>query len=78
MARIFLVLVLIVACVAGLGFYLGWFDVTVHKDKIQADEQKVLDKVHGIGSRGTDKATTPAETSGERAVPPVQPSANPN
>jgi len=89
MSRIFLALVLLVACVVGLGFYLGWFEVasdgtdgkthiklTVDKEKIKADEQKVLEKVHHIGSPGTDKATTPAKKNGDEAVPPVQPPPN--
>jgi hypothetical protein len=89
MSRIFLALVLLVACVVGLGFYLGWFEVasdgtdgkthiklTVDKEKIKEDEQKVLEKVHNIGRPGTDKATAPAEKKGDEAVPPVQPPPN--
>jgi hypothetical protein len=85
MARVFLVLVLIVACVVGLGFYRGWFNLgsdneegkthiklTVDKEKIKEDEKKVLDKVRP----GTDKATAPAEKGGDQALPPVQPSPN--
>jgi hypothetical protein len=77
MARVFLVLILIVACVAGLGFYRGWFSLgsddgdgkthiklTVDKDKIQSDKEKVLDKVHNIGHPATDKSTAPAEKTG--------------
>jgi len=52
MARMLLVLVLIVAVVAGLGFYMGWFHfssssddnsarVTVSVDKGQIQEDKV-------------------------------------
>jgi len=86
MTRLFFVLILVVAGVVGLGFYLGWFQVasegtdgkthitlTVNKDKIQADEKTVLDKVHG-----TDKATAPAEKGADQALPPVQPSPNQN
>jgi hypothetical protein len=40
--------------------------LTVDKDKLQADEKKVLDKVRP----GTDKATAPAEKSGDQAKPP--------
>jgi hypothetical protein len=71
MTRVILVLVLLVACVAGLGFYMGWFHLgsdgadgkthitlTVDKEKIQADEKKVLEKVHGVGSPATAPATT--------------------
>jgi len=89
MARVFLVLLLVVACVVGLGFYLGWFHVssdgedgkthiqlTVDKNKIKADEQKALDAVHNVGHPGTDKAPAPVEKSGDQALPPVQPSPN--
>jgi hypothetical protein len=89
MKRIFVVLVVVVACVAGLGLYLGWFrfgsdnadgkthiTLTVDKDKIQADEKKVLDKVHDVGHRTTDKAPATTEKSGDQAPPPVQPPPN--
>jgi hypothetical protein len=58
MARMFLVLTLIVAGVAGLGFYMGWFHlssgndpknahvtVSVDKGQIQKDKDKAVDKV---------------------------------
>jgi len=60
--RIAIVLVLILAGVAGLGLYRGWFHVTsdrdadkskvtltVDKDKMQEDKQKAVDKVQGVG-----------------------------
>ena len=62
MARMLLALVLIVAVVAGLGFYMGWFHfssggdhnnahitVSVDKDQIQEDEDKAVDKVKDLG-----------------------------
>jgi len=36
----------IALCVVGVGFYRGWFTVTVHQDKIQQDEKKVEERVH--------------------------------
>jgi hypothetical protein len=55
-------LVLMVAVVAGLGFYLGWFHlssgsdhgnahitVSVDKDQIQKDKDKAVDKVQDLG-----------------------------
>lgn len=58
MSRTLLVLVLIVAVVAGLGFYMGWFHfssgnddndahitVSVDKDQVHADTDKTVDKV---------------------------------
>ena len=59
--RFLLVLVLIAAGVAGVGFYRGWFDLTsdraseksnvtltVDKDKIDQDKQKVSDKAKDL------------------------------
>jgi uncharacterized protein (UPF0333 family) len=62
MTRIFITLVLIVAVVAGLGFYMGWFHfssgsdgnsshvtVSMDKDQIQEDKDKAVDKVQDLG-----------------------------
>ncbi len=62
MARMLLALVLIVAVVAGLGFYMGWFHfssgsdgknahvtVSVDKDQIQEDKDRAVDKVQNLG-----------------------------
>ncbi len=79
MNRLILVLVLIVACVIGLGFYQKWFQVssdstdgkghlelTVDKDKIREDETKALHKVQGQEHQTQDKGKDPIAT-------PVQP-----
>jgi hypothetical protein len=68
MNRLIIVVVLIVVAIAGLGFYLGWFNIasdsdggkghitlTVDKDKIQGDEKAVLGKVKELTSHATDK-----------------------
>jgi len=68
MARMLLVLVLIVAVGAGLGFYMGWFHfssgsdgnsahVTVSMDKgqVQQDTDKAVDKVQDLGQPAKDK-----------------------
>jgi hypothetical protein len=68
MKRLVFVLLLIVACVAGLGFYLGWFRIesgstsdtgqiklTVDKDKIHQDEKKAEAKVEKLEHKVTDK-----------------------
>jgi uncharacterized alpha/beta hydrolase family protein len=47
MKRLIIALVLIAAGVAGLGWYLGWFNVTVDREKIRADEKKASDRVIG-------------------------------
>jgi hypothetical protein len=47
MNRFLFVLVLLVACGIGLGFYRGWFNLTVDQDKMQADEKSAEDRVRG-------------------------------
>jgi predicted negative regulator of RcsB-dependent stress response len=79
MKNIFGVAVLIIVGIVGSGFYLGWFQlstdtanqrpsatITVDKAKMQEDEQKAKDKLHGLvqdteekAAVGTDKAKEP-------------------
>jgi hypothetical protein len=75
MNRFFVVIILIVVGIGCLGFYLGWFRVgsdsggdgkthitlTVDQNKIKADENKALEKVHGVGHQETNPAA-PAPT----------------
>ena len=62
MKTLLVLVVLLLAGIAGLGFYRGWFHVstnsavqessatiTVDKDKIHADEQTARDQVKGLG-----------------------------
>ena len=71
MVRILLVLVLIVAIVAGLGLYMGWFHfssasddnsahitVTVDKAQLQEDQDKAVDTVQDLGEKVQDKVET--------------------
>ena len=68
MKRLVFVFLLMVACVAGLGFYMGWFRIesgstsdtshlklTVDKDKIHEDEKKAEAKVQKLEHKVTDK-----------------------
>ncbi|MDI6451593.1 hypothetical protein [Anaerobaca lacustris] len=68
MSRTLLVLVLIVAVVAGLGFYMGWFHfssgsdnndahitVSVDKDQVQKDMDKAADKVETTTQQAPDE-----------------------
>ena len=68
MARMLLVLALIVAVVAGPGFYMGWFHfssgsddrnahitVSVNKDQIQKDKDKAVDKITTTTQKAQDK-----------------------
>jgi predicted negative regulator of RcsB-dependent stress response len=71
MIRVLLVLALIVAVVAGLGFYMGWFHfssgrddknahvaVSVDKTQIQKDKDKAVDKVQDLGKQAKDGVAT--------------------
>jgi preprotein translocase subunit SecF len=73
--RLFLVTVIIVACAVALGFFRGWFhvgtegsdhqaDVTisVDRDKIRVDEEKVKKSVHDLGKNSTEKANEGSAT----------------
>jgi acetolactate synthase regulatory subunit len=70
------VLALIVAVVAGLGFYMGWFHfssgsdgknahvtVSVDKGRIQEDKDKAVDKVKDLGQQAKDKVETATQKS---------------
>jgi hypothetical protein len=74
MKSLLTVLVLVVAVVAGLGFYLGWFTVgwdraggkghitgTLDEDKFQEDKNKALKAAHDLGHQGKDKAAAPVQ-----------------
>ena len=68
MVRMFFVLVLVVAVIAVLGYYMGWFHfssgnddnnahitVSMDKDQIQKDKDKAVDKVQDLGHKAADK-----------------------
>jgi len=89
MKNLFIVLVLVVAVVAGMGFYLGWLTVgwdhadgkghitgTLDEDKFQEDKSKALKAVHALGHQGKDKAAAPTERDKDQATPPVPPPEN--
>ena len=78
MARMLLVLAVIVAVVAGLGFYRGWFHfssgsdgknahvtVSVDKDQIQEDKDKAVDKVQDLGHQEKEKVATTTQKAQE-------------
>jgi hypothetical protein len=85
MKRFSIALVLLVAGVAGVGLYRGWFQVTSeaatdqHKvtfsadsTKIKEDEKTVVQKVKNLGNQVEDKVDTPTETSKAETVQPTQ------
>jgi hypothetical protein len=68
MKALFVVVVLLLVGIAGLGFYRGWFQlsmdntnhksnttITVDKDKLREDEQKGKEKVQGFGQESKEK-----------------------
>jgi hypothetical protein len=74
MILLLIVLGLMVVLGVGLGFYLGWFKMssrtgtskpnitlTVDKDKILADKDQAVDRLHDLGHHAKDKvgATPP-------------------
>jgi predicted negative regulator of RcsB-dependent stress response len=69
MKNLVFVVVLLLAGIAGLGFYQGWFHfstnstdnkssatITVDQDKIRADEGKAKEKVEEFGQKAKEKA----------------------
>jgi hypothetical protein len=83
MNRVLIVCVLIVAGIAGLGFYLGWFTftsdstdgkghigVTIDKAKFDKDEKEAQKKLRDMGDHLKGKATTPTEKGNAPAAPP--------
>jgi hypothetical protein len=64
MKRLLLVLVVLVAVVAGIGWYRGWFTVAagtdevnmkMDRDKIKEDEEKAKAKLEGLKGQVQDK-----------------------
>jgi hypothetical protein len=83
MKALVFVLVLLLAGIIGLGFYRGWFrlsmesmdnrpsaTITVDKDKIHEDEQKSKDKVQGIEQEAKKKIS---DRAGKADQPEHQP-----
>jgi len=90
MKRFVIFLVLVVACIAGLGFYRGWFNVTsdsgddkrnvtftADPTKIKEDEKKVVDKVQDLGHRVKDKDAAATNKSKDQTVTPTDTSKDP-
>jgi cell division protein FtsX len=68
MRGFFIVLVVLVAAVIGVGFYQGWFafssdtagsktnvTVTVDKEKIEQDKEKATEKVQELGQKAKEQ-----------------------
>lgn len=73
MNRLFVLLIVVVICVAGIGFYRSWFTVsnpspnteshkvninlTVDSDKVKADAEAVKDKAAELTGQATEGAS---------------------
>ncbi len=81
MKRFLIGLVVVVACIAGVGLYRGWFQVTsdsaneqrnvtfsADKNKINEDVNIVVQKVKSLGNRLKEKSATPAEKIKDQTV----------
>jgi hypothetical protein len=68
MKALFVVALLLLVGIAGVGFYQGWFrlstnstdqrpsaTITVDKDKFHADEEKAEEKMQGLGHKGKEQ-----------------------
>lgn len=66
--RTLIVLILLAAGLAGIGFYMGWFQLgtdntadtsnvtlSVDKDKMKEDKDKAVEKVRDLGHQAADK-----------------------
>lgn len=86
MKRFMISLVVVAACIAGVGFYRGWFlvasddsgdkrNVTFSADssKVKDDEKKVVDEVQDLGHRAKDKAAAPTERTKVPSAATTQP-----
>jgi hypothetical protein len=65
MKRLLLILVVLVAVVAGVGWYRGWFTVStgrdeinmkMNKEKLKEDEEKAKDKLEELKDKIQEKA----------------------
>jgi hypothetical protein len=87
MKQFMILVVVVVACIAGLGFYRGWFHVgsdanddkrtvtfTAEPNKIKDDENKVVEKVKGFGHEVKGKAAVPTEKTKDKTASTAQPS----
>jgi len=55
MNRLLVGLFLIAACIVGLAFYMGWFNLSVDKEKFKEDKNKAVEKAKDLGHQAKDK-----------------------
>lgn len=63
------VLTLVVVVLVGVGYYQGWFHITVDKDRFQEDRQGVLDRMRELEPGLKDKSVAPTEKRTGQDVP---------
>jgi hypothetical protein len=89
MKRFLIFLAFVVVCLAGMGFYRGWFQVTseaandqrnvtfsADATKIKEDEKKVVQKVKGLEGQVKGKSGASTEKSDDQTAPKAQPAAD--
>ncbi len=86
MKRFLIGLVFVGVCIAGVGLYRGWFQVTseaaddqrnvtfsADSNKIKEDEKKVVQEVKHLGNQVKDKTGASTEKSKVQSDQPAQP-----
>jgi len=58
---VLVVLALVVVLLVGMGFYQGWFHLTVDKDKFREDQRGVRERMRELEPSLKDKSTAPTE-----------------
>jgi uncharacterized protein HemX len=68
--RVLLVVLVLIALIAGAGFYLGWYDVKVQEDKIDRDLAAAKEEARDLGRKageGLEELSEEASELGKRA-----------
>lgn len=73
MKRFLIGLFLIAAVILGLSFYMGWFNLSVNKEKFKEDKDKAVEKVKDLGHQAKDKLSGSTEKDQRQATTPLQP-----
>jgi hypothetical protein len=81
-----LTLILLLAAAIGLGFYMGWFQLssssennksnislTVDGDKLAADKNKAVDAAQDLGQKAKDTVAGTTPKAEDKPAAPVQP-----
>jgi len=55
MSRFVVGLFLIAACIVGLAFFMGWFNLSVDKEKFKEDKNKAVEKAKDLGHQAKEK-----------------------